>query len=47
MGWYFGSVLIVAYSSGSVPPPPFGFFLLTDFSNFLLTDMTPLLTAGA
>jgi len=48
MGWYFGSIPIIIYPfSGEVPPPPTGFLLITDLSNFLLSDNTPLETAGA
>lgn len=46
--WIFGSIPILIYPfADEVPPPPTGFFLLTDMSDFLLTDNTPLETAGA
>lgn len=48
MGWYYGSLPIMIYPfSEEVPMPPSGFFLLTDLTNLLLTDGTPLLTEGA
>ncbi len=49
MGYYYGSVPIMIYplNADEVPVPPFGFFLLTDHTNFLLTNNTPLETAGA
>lgn len=49
MAWVFGSIAILMYPIGAeeVPPPGQGFFLLTDMSNLLLTDSTPLETAGA
>jgi hypothetical protein len=45
----FGSVPILYYplSAEEVPFPPTGFLLITDGSNLLLTDNTPLETAGA
>ncbi len=47
MGWYYGSIPLFVYPfSDEVPPPPTGFFLLTDLTNFLLSDNTPLETAG-
>jgi len=47
--WAFGSVAILFYPMERpvIPTPPHGFFLLTDNTNFLLTDNTPLETAGA
>lgn len=49
MSYYLGSIPILMYpiNADEVPPPPHGFFLLTDFTDFLLTDGTPLETAGA
>ena len=49
MSWVFGSIPILMYPIGAdeVPPPGTGFFLLTDLTNLLLTDNTPLETAGA
>jgi hypothetical protein len=49
MSYWFGSVAILMYPimADEVPPPPTGFFLITDGSDFLLTDNTPLETAGA
>lgn len=47
--WVFGSIPILMYPIGAdeVPTPPTGFLLLTDMTNVLLTDNTPLETAGA
>jgi len=47
--WAYGSIAILYYplAAEEVPIPPTGFFLITDGSNFLLTDNTPLETAGA
>lgn len=47
--WAYGSIAILYYTlgGGDVPPPPTGFLLLTDLTNLLLTDNTPLETAGA
>jgi len=49
MSYYFGSIPIMYYPIGAeeVPFPPFGFLLITDGSNLLMTDNDPLLTAGA
>lgn len=49
MGYYYGSIPIMVYplNADEVPPPGTGFFLLTDLTNFLLTNNTPLETAGA
>lgn len=49
MTWVIGSIPILMYPIGAddVPHPPTGFFLLTDHTNFLLTNNTPLETAGA
>lgn len=38
--------MMYTINAEEVPPPPTGFLLLTDITNFLLTDMTPLETAG-
>jgi hypothetical protein len=48
MGWYYGSIPIMMYPANAEegPPPGIGFLLITDFSDFLLTDMTPMETAG-
>ena len=45
----FGSIPIMYYplAADDVPHPPTGFLLITDGSNFLLSDMTELETAGA
>lgn len=45
----FGSIPIMYYplASDEVPFPGTGFLLITDGSNLLLTDNTPLVTAGA
>jgi len=47
--WIYGSVAILYYglSIEEIPPPGNGFLLITDGSNLLLTDNTPLETAGA
>ncbi len=47
--WIYGGIAILFYPIGAdeVPVPPTGFLLLTDNSNLLLTDNTPLETAGA
>lgn len=47
--WAYGSIAILYYPLGAeeVPVPPTGFLLLTDESNLLMTDNTPLETAGA
>lgn len=49
MNYVYGSVPILMYPIGAdeIPPPGSGFFLLTDLTDFLLTNNTPLLTAGA
>lgn len=46
--WVFGGMAILYYPLGAseTPPPPTGFLLITDGSNLLETDNTPLLTAG-
>jgi len=46
--WNYGGVAILYYplGAGEVPPPGTGFFLITDLTNLLLTDNTPLETAG-
>ncbi len=47
--WAYGSIAILYYPLGAdeVPTPPTGFLLITDGSNLLMTDNTPLETAGA
>jgi hypothetical protein len=47
--WVYGGMAILYYPLGAdeVPVPPFGFLLITDGSNFLLSDNTPMETAGA
>ncbi len=47
--WIFGSFAILFYPIGAddIPPPLTGFLLITDGSNLLQTDTTPLETAGA
>jgi hypothetical protein len=47
--WVLGSIPVLMYPIGAddVPHPPSGFLLITDLSNFLLTDNTPLETAGS
>ncbi len=46
--WAYGSIAILYYSGAGreVPPPPTEFLLITDGSDFLLTDNTPMETAG-
>lgn len=46
--WAYGSIAILYYplAADEVPPPLTGFLLLTDGTNLLLTDNTPLETAG-
>src|SRR5678810_398158 len=46
--WAYGSIAILYYPLGAeeVPPPGTGFLLITDGSELLMTDNTPLLTAG-
>ena len=46
--WAYGSIAILYYPLGAdeVPHPGTGFFLITDGSDLLLTDNTPLETAG-
>lgn len=47
--YFFGSIPIMYYplSAEEVPFPPSGFLLITDGSDLLISDNTPLLTAGA
>ena len=47
--YVYGGVAILFYPLGAEesPVPPTGFLLITDGSNLLLTDNTPLETAGA
>lgn len=47
--WAYGSIAILYYplAADEVPQPPLGFLLITDGTNLLLTDNTPLETAGA
>lgn len=47
--YFLGSIPIMYYPLGAdeVPVPPSGFLLITDGSNFLLSDNTPMETAGA
>lgn len=47
--WSYGSIAILYYplSAEEVPHPPSGFLLITDGSDLLLSDNTPLETAGA
>jgi hypothetical protein len=46
--WVYGSIPILYYplSADEVPAPGTGFLLLTDLTNVLMTDNTPLETAG-
>jgi len=46
--WAYGSIAILYYplAADDVPPPGTGFLLITDGSDLLLTDNTPLETAG-
>jgi len=46
--WAYGSIAILYYplAADEVPPPPTGFLLITDGSDLLMTDNTPLETAG-
>ena len=46
--YVYGGVAILFYPLGAddVPVPGTGFLLITDGSNLLMTDNTPLLTAG-
>jgi len=46
--WAYGSVAILYYplSASDVPAPSTGFLLITDLTNLLITDNTPLETAG-
>ncbi len=48
MSYYFGSIPIMFYPAGGegVPVPPAQFLLITDGTNFLMTDTTPLKLAG-
>jgi hypothetical protein len=47
--WVYGGMAILFYPIGAdeVPHPPTGFLLITDGSDLLMTDNTPLETAGA
>jgi len=47
--WTYGSIAILYYpfAADDVPPPPTGFLLITDGSDLLMSDNTPLETAGA
>jgi len=47
--WTYGSIPILYYpiSAEEVPFPPTGFLLITDGSNLLMTNDTPLETAGS
>jgi hypothetical protein len=47
--WAYGSIAILYYplAADEIPPPATGFLLITDGSNFLLSDNTPMETAGA
>jgi hypothetical protein len=47
--WAYGSIAILYYplAADEVPHPPTGFLLITDGSDLLLSDNTPLETAGA
>lgn len=47
--YVFGSIPIMYYPLGAdeVPHPPTGFLLITDGSDLLLSDNTPLETAGS
>lgn len=46
--WGYGGVPILFYpiGGGTITPPGPGFLLLTDGTNLLQTDNTPLLLAG-
>jgi hypothetical protein len=46
--WAYGSIAILYYPLGAdeVPHPPLGFLLITNGSDFLLSDNTPMETAG-
>lgn len=46
--WGYGGIAILYYPLGAeeVPHPGTGFLLITDGSNLLMTDNTPLETAG-
>ncbi len=47
MGWYVGSIPIIMYPlMGEEVNPGLGFLLITDGSDFLLSDNTPLRLAG-
>lgn len=48
MSYYLGSIPILCYPLKAIitPPPLIGFLLITDTSDFLLTDNTPMETAG-
>lgn len=47
--WAYGSIAILYYpiAADEVPTPPTGFFLITDGSDFLLSDNTPMELAGS
>jgi len=47
--WIYGGVAILYYALAAekVPTPPSGFLLITDLSDLLMTDNSPLETAGA
>lgn len=47
--YFLGSIPLLYYPLGAeeVPPPSTGFLLITDGSNLLMADSTPLETAGA
>ncbi len=46
--WVYGGIAILFYPIGAdeIPSPGTGFLLITDGSDFLLTDNTPMETAG-
>jgi hypothetical protein len=46
--WPWGSIAILYYAIAvtEIPPPGTGFFLITDGSDLLLSDNTPMETAG-
>jgi hypothetical protein len=48
MSWFIGSIPITMYPlmGEEGPPPGLGFLLITDNTNFLMSDGTPLETAG-
>jgi len=47
--WAYGSIAILYYpiAADEIPAPGTGFFLITDGSDLLLSDNTPMETAGA